>query len=210
MDEKEKEQALEDLKVIKRMMEATNRVAANNGLVFVLFGAYLVISTFLYFLIQKLKEIVNPKILVASFLLWVLLAIVYLSLFLKATRQHQTDWTKISPRITKQFKEIILVILILGFTVPVLALKVAPNDMIEFIQLLIMGIGFYFIGIFLASEFRITGLFLLLGVFLITFYKGSEIDIFGLTFGIGLIFTGIFFRRRWLKQKEEEKNKSGI
>jgi len=207
MDEKEK--ALEDLKAIKRMMAATNRVVADNGLFSVLFGAYWVISTFLWFLTEKLKGIVNPKILIISFLFWVLLAMIGLSLFLKATRQQQTDWTKISPHITKQFKEIILVILILGFTVPVLASKVAPTDMITFIQSLIMGIGFYFIGIFLASEFRITGLFLLLGVFLIPFYKSSGMDIFGLTFGIGMILTGILSRRRWLRTKEEE-NKSGI
>jgi len=208
MDEKEKEQALEDLKVIKRMMEATNRVAADNGPSFILFGAYWLIAAFMMLLREKLQGIVNPNVLGMSFIFGILFVIACF-VFFNNRLPSRGDLSKVPPHIKKQTIEGTLVILFLGFTVPVLASKVAAMNMIIFMQSLIMGMGFYFVGIFLESEYRVTGLFLLLGVFLMPFYKGSGMVVFALTFGIGMILAGILSRRRWLKTKEEE-NKSGI
>jgi hypothetical protein len=58
MNEQEKQKALEDLKVIKVMMEAANRVVAHNGIFFILFGIYWVVVTLIVY-IPGLKESVR-------------------------------------------------------------------------------------------------------------------------------------------------------
>ena len=111
MDEKEKEQALEDLKVIKRIMGATNRVGADNGLSFILTGAFLLINCFLYFIIRKFKIV---AIIIPFFFLWVVMFYPTLFTNTKFRQQFQADWAKVPPRIKRQMSETVLVILASG------------------------------------------------------------------------------------------------
>lgn len=204
MNEKEKEQALEDLKVIRRMMEASSKVVGSNGVFFILFGVYWLVSTILWILIEKLRGIVYGKILIAFWLFWILASMSSIMFYSKSHPQSEMDWSKISPRIKKQSIELFILALILGFTAPILVSKVGPGDIIIFIQSLIMGVFFYCAGIFFAGEFRFCGIFILIGMYVIPFSRNHGMIVFGIAFGIGMILTGIFSRRRWLMQKKEE------
>lgn len=211
MNENEKEKALEDLRVIKIMMEAANRAVVNNGTQILIFGVFWLVSSLIIYFPGCAKLFRSaPYIFVPLWIGFVLACTIFLSLY-KRRSMKQEQHSGLHIRYEKQMREMVLIALVLSFVsfFVVQRLNLGPGAGL-FVISLVLGLTFYFIGIVWTAEFRITGLFLFAGVALMPYVKGYEQLVFGLTYGVGAIVTGCFLRRRWLKLKRQEKTSVSV
>jgi hypothetical protein len=200
------EKALEDVKLIKAMMEAANRaVASPVGIFFIIFGVYWVITGSVWY-IPGFKESFRsaPRISVPLWIGFILICTILLTLY----TWHRSKREKYSGppwRIEKQILEITVLMLVIGPLSSFLTGHLHPGPGIRFFLMsLVIGLGFYFIGVAWVPEFRIVGLSLFVGMVLLPFVKGYEQLIHALTFGSGMILAGSFMHRRWLKLKRSK------
>ena len=208
MNEKEKEKALEDLKVIKAVMEVANQTMARAGIPNILFGGFWLLATLIiHFPGVKESFAATPRIFVPLWIGFVVTCTIFLMLFGRRY-EKQVKHPAIAARLKKQVAEAVILVLVFAFTSSFLLrpLELESSHMILFLQCLVLGLGFCFFGIIWAPEFRIVGVFLFGGMIAIAYCPGYEHLIHGLTFGLGMILTGCFMHRRWLRLRREEKS----
>ena len=204
----EKEKALEDLKLIKAVMEVANQTMARAGIPTILFGAFWLLNTLIiHFPGVKESFAATPRIFVPLWIGFVVACTIFLMVFGRRY-EKQVKHPAIATRYVKQLVETAILIVGVGFVSSFLLkpLELESSHMILFLQCLVLGLGFYFVGVAWAPEFRIVGLFLFGGMIAIPYCPGYEYLIQGLTFGLGMILTGCFMHRRWLRLRREEKS----
>ncbi len=211
MNDQQQHKALEDLKVIRAMMEAANKAVAHDGIFFVLFGVYWLVATAL-FCFPGFEDWFKsaPHV---SLPLWIGFIIACTILLARCARRSakQSMGSGLVLRVRKRIGETIVlglaVIFLCSFVLRHVNLDLETRRfLVPFMTSLVLGFTFYFSGVISTPEFRIVGLLVFAGMVVMCYARGHELVILGFSLGLGMILAGIFTRRRWLRLKREEKS----